>query len=132
MSDILDKLCTVGYDEECGCVIIAWQGFASSYHFRRIYERVLELMKKHKCNKLITDNRYMLAFSPSDQKWLVEDWLPRIEDAGLKYSAIIAPKLAAAKSAVEDVVNQVDPDTIEQRYFFSQDEAKEWIKSQNK
>ncbi|MES2765967.1 MAG: hypothetical protein V4642_08870 [Bacteroidota bacterium] len=129
MSDILHKVCCVAYDAELDCVLMAWQGFATSYHFRKIYERVLELMENHNCNKLITDNKHMLTFSPSDQVWLVEEWLPRITAAGLKYSAIIAPALATPKSAVEDVVNKVNPDQIEQRFFASQAEAKEWIKS---
>lgn len=126
-NDVLNQLCTISYDDDAECIIMTWKTYASSQQLRLIYERFLELVIKKKVKKAISDTRLMVMLSAEDQMWIVEELVPRLQAAGLRYSAIIVPLNHFAMMGVDNVVKMVGQDEIQTKYFKTVEDALNWF-----
>ena len=75
MSD--EGVCTVTHDPEVPCVVMLWQGYATSAQFRAANERVLAVVKETKAQKLLGDVSRFVLIGSEDQAWLNQNWIPR-------------------------------------------------------
>jgi hypothetical protein len=119
--------CTVGYDADVPCVIMNWQGYATSREFRDANERVLGVLAERKTTKLLGDIKQFVLIGADDQQWLSSDWIPRAMQAGLRTVALITPVFYFNRVAVENVGQTLDPDKLILQYFDSRDAARQWL-----
>lgn len=119
------------FDEASGCVIMKWNGYATSSQFRQGTELMLNTLIKHHATKVLGDIRDMVLIGMDDQQWLDTDFLPRAIKFGFKAIAIVKPVHYFNKVAVESVSYKVDQEKLSINFFESAEEAMAWLNSIN-
>ncbi|MDD9268298.1 hypothetical protein ACFPES_14760 [Paenibacillus sp. GCM10023248] len=76
------------WDDVIEAVVIRWHSYAQGEDFRVPLNKMIELAVNKKAKKALSDNSHILV-SAEDAKWLSEDWLPRLHEAGIQYSATV-------------------------------------------
>lgn len=117
----------VYFDNESNCVIMEWNGYATSTQFREGTEMMLEAVKENGSTKVLADIRDMTIIGMEDQLWLEKDFLPRAINAGFKVLAIITPVSYFNKVAVETISYKVDREKLTISFFDNQRSAKEYL-----
>ncbi len=82
-----NPICSLSYDETLRCVTVVWRRFATSAQFRFIHESIIHMLAQYQANKILGDDSDLPIVHAEDQKWIVEDWIPRAKAAGLKAAA---------------------------------------------
>ena len=77
-------------------------------------------------NKALYDSRYLAVISSDDQEWVAQEWYPRSIEAGIKYSALLVPHKAIAKSSANRMLSGMDISDPSQE-FQDIDEALHWL-----
>jgi SpoIIAA-like len=121
--------CTVGYDAEVPCVIMAWKGYATSREFREANERILGVLADRQASKLLGDIKEFVLIGADDQHWLSSNWIPRAMEAGLRTVAMITPVFYFNRVAVENVGQKLDPETLILQHFDNRASARGWLAS---
>jgi hypothetical protein len=116
------------FDEETGCVVMEWDGYATSEQFKEGTELMLNTLIQHNSNKVLADIKDMKIIGMQDQQWLDSHFLPRAVKFGFKAIAIIRPDSYFNKVAVESVSYKVDKDKLTINFFDNVDDAKDWLK----
>jgi len=125
-----EKHCSISLMEDVPCLFIIWKGCAPTDEFIRACDKALEIMKKHKLKKILTDNTQAKVVSVENQKWLNEQWLPRAERIGYYASAsVITDKEVFVKYALENITKTRDKAKFKVQFFDSIDKAKQWLMS---
>lgn len=118
------------YDIESGAAIGHFQGFLGTEKFKQIAEQLHDLRKKHSSSKQMNNIEQMKVLTPEVQKWLNEVWFPKAKITGLKYFAFVVPKDVFGKVSMENAnKNSEVTGGIEIKYFTTESQAKEWLKS---
>jgi hypothetical protein len=121
--------CAVGYDADVPCVIMTWQGYATSREFRDANERVLGVIAERGATKLLGDIKRFVLIGADDQHWLSTNWIPRVMQAGLRTIALVTPVFYFNRVAVENVGQKLDPEALILQYFETRDTARQWLAS---
>jgi hypothetical protein len=79
-----NPICRLSYDERARCVTVVWRKFATSVQLRFVHEILLEMLRQHGARKILGDDADLPVVHAEDQRWIVEDWLPRAKEAGLE------------------------------------------------
>ncbi|MHA7963372.1 hypothetical protein ACX93W_04430 [Paenibacillus sp. CAU 1782] len=119
---------TVTWNEENKVVVLQWKSFAKGEQYRTPLNKVLELAVQKRTNKALYDSRHLAVISPDDQEWVAQEWYLRSMEAGIKYSALIVPHKAIAKSSANRMLSGMDISNPTQE-FHDIDEAFHWLKS---
>ncbi len=82
-----NPICSLFYDETIRCVTIVWRKYATSAQLRFIHESILDMLTRHDANKILGDDSDLPVIHAEDQKWIIEDWMPRAKAVGLKAAA---------------------------------------------
>jgi hypothetical protein len=122
-----DPVCTVSYDPQVPCVVMEWNGYATSRQFRDANERVLDAVVRHRASKMLTDVRNFRLIHGEDQDWLNRDWIPRAIDAGMRVCALVTPVFYFNKVAVETVTQRLDPARLRVHFFENREAARRWL-----
>jgi hypothetical protein len=115
------------FDEATGCVVMEWNGYATSSQFRQGTELMLNTLIQSHATKVLGDIRDMVLIGMEDQKWLDTDFLPRAIKFGFKAIAIVKPVHYFNKVAVESVSYKVDQEKLSINFFESRQEAQAWL-----
>ena len=100
----------------------AWQG---------LLQHTKHLLARQQRGVMLVDQRQMSAFSPAEQAWLVEQWLPQaIVEGGYRYGAIVQAHDAFARLAMETVRVQAQNLQLTYRYFPEEPSALAWLRQQ--
>ncbi|NBD27783.1 hypothetical protein [Paenibacillus glycinis] len=78
------------WDEAIESVVITWNSFAQGDEFREPLDKMIELAVMKKAKKALFDSSHILVLA-EDTKWLAEEWLPRLLNAGIQYAATVNP-----------------------------------------
>ncbi len=131
MDDIkVGENCIVSYLVDAKSAMIQWTGMPSSDEFRIGCNTALDVMQKNGVSKVLVDNSSATLFTVKDQQWLNNEWLPRAEKAGYRYSAtVLGDSDAFVKFAVNNIASKRDNTKFESKFFKTVDEAKEWLRT---
>ena len=111
-------------------VYIKWESMIYEQLFRDAMNKVIDMMKEHKTGKVLSNVVELGALTEDDQKWSVDDWLPRALAAGYSAIAVVISEELFGKMAVEDVLNDAaEKSPIQIQYFDNEDIAAEWLAS---
>lgn len=116
------------FDEETGCVVMEWDGYATSEQFKEGTELMLNTLIQHNSNKVLADIKDMVIIGREDQDWLDTHFLPRALQFGFKAIALIRPDSYFNNVAVESISYKVDKDKLTINFFDNVDDAKDWLK----
>lgn len=125
--DAKTEIYNIYFDKELNCVVMEWDGYATSKQFKQGTELMLNILIKNNCSKVLADIKDMKIIAMEDQQWLNEEFLPRATKFGFKAIAIIKPKYYFNKVAVETISYKADKDKLTINFFDNRDEAKEWL-----
>lgn len=115
------------YDPAAGCVVMEWNGYATSAQFKEGTELMLNVLIQNKATKVLADIKDMVLIGREDQQWLDTHFLPRATQFGFKALAIIRPDHYFNKVAVESISYKVDKDKLAINFFDNLTEAKDWL-----
>lgn len=119
---------TVSWDAPSHAVLIRIYGYVEGETLRSPCNKAIEIMISMRSSRLITDSREMKALRQEDQRWVDDDWRPRVRVAGLRRNAILLPKSVVAKLTVTAIVKKFD--AVQFAYFSELDEARKWLNQQ--
>jgi len=77
--------------------------------------------------KWLSDDRLNPMLKPTDQKWVNEEWQPKILAAGWKYWALILPAEAAGKLRMGVMAEQYKKLGVTVNIFSDPDEGFKWL-----
>ncbi|WP_201979655.1 hypothetical protein [Hymenobacter rubidus] len=75
-------------------------GAREAVQFRSLLTHAAQAMSRRQWNKMLVDQREMAPFSPSEQDWMTNEWLPRaVSEHGYRYGAILVAHNVFARLA---------------------------------
>ncbi len=124
----IGKHCKVSYLPQTGCAKIEWLGMPTSDEFRLGCNTVLDILKDKGLTKVLVDNSAATLFTVADQRWLNEDWLPRAEKQGYRFSAtILGDTDAFVKFAAQSIASKRDSLRFTSKFFKTEGDALAWL-----
>ncbi len=124
------KNCIITYLPDVGAVQVEWFELPPTDIFRKGCNAVLEMLMEKKVSKVLVDNTHVKLFALKDQHWLNDDWLPRAEKAGYRYSAtVLGDSDAFVKFASQSIAGKRDKSKFISKFFKTKQEAVVWFKS---
>jgi hypothetical protein len=129
-----DEYATIELDESVPCVKMKLDGMPrSSDHYRQIQGKRMELMHRetprHKLLHMLTDSRKAGPVLDEDVEYFRLRILPEMEEAGVRYLAIVRPTSLFTRLTVQEMTEKTRLLTV--RGFDSVREAREWLKSKS-
>jgi len=129
-----DEYATLELDESVPCVKLKLDGMPRfSEHYQFVQGKRLELMregmKRHKLLHMLTDSRNAGPVLEEDVKYFREKVLLEMEQAGVRYLAIVMPSNVFTRMTIQDMTSITN--LISVRYFETIREAREWLRGKS-
>ena len=121
------EIYNIYFDKDLDCVVMDWDGYATSKQFKQGTELMLNTLIQNSCSKVLADIKDMKIIAMEDQQWLNEEFLPRATTFGFKAIAIVKPDYYFNQVAVETISYKVDKDKLTINFFDNLEEAKTWL-----
>ena len=121
------EIYNIYFDKDLDCVVMEWDGYATSKQFKQGTELMLNTLIQNNCSKVLADIKDMKIIAMEDQQWLNEEFLPRATSFGFKAIAIVKPDYYFNQVAVETISYKVDKDKLTINFFDNIEEAKVWL-----
>jgi hypothetical protein len=111
------------------CVVMEMRAYASSAQFRATQEAVLLAVTENGAQLLLTDIRQAKLVLLDDERWLVEDMLPRLDRTSLRFTALVMPQNQLALVIATDITTAARPlrGTSASERFGTVHEARAWL-----
>ena len=121
----------ITWDPDTQAVYVKWKAWANSSEYRAAQEVIIRALRENHASRNLIDSTDRKVVTDDDQKWLVEDWMPRATAAGRRWTAIVMPKSALGRTIAENIDNsgRSERNTIE--HFETVEEAKAWLSTVN-
>jgi len=123
-------LYTIEHDEDLDAIIHTWNMFSNGEQFREGANELLDLFDEREISKLIVDTREVKAHDDEDKRWLQEEWIPNMIDAGLEYSANVHRESVIAEMDLEETVDPLEDEPFENYLTDDMADAREWLAEQ--
>ncbi len=91
-----------------------------------------ELMRKHKAQKWLSDDRDSPVLRNEDIDWGAKNWFPQTQAAGWKYWAMVKPVQAIGEMSMRRIIEMYTKAGVTAEVFSDFDEAFKWLESQGK
>ncbi|WP_219837229.1 hypothetical protein [Paenibacillus sp. R14(2021)] len=114
------------WDEVVESVVIRWNSFAKGDEFRDPLDKMVELAVIMKAKKALFDSSHILVVA-EDTKWLEEEWLPRLVNAGIKYTATVNPSKSVSGSDEDRTTNSKETVKLFHHEFEGIHNAVAWL-----
>jgi ferredoxin-NADP reductase len=120
---------TIYYDTDADCVVMHWDGYATSFQFREGTEYMLSMLKQHNARKVLADIKDMTIIGREDQNYVQFNFLPRAIAEGFRAIALVKPVSYFNAVAIETISYRVKQTVVQMRVFDDLDSAKEWLRN---
>lgn len=101
-------------DESTSCVVIQWLGFANRTEFISLQETALRYLEDHATPArpwaLVADVRQMGAIPTEAQLWLVHEFNPRAQAAGLREVSVVPAENVFGQLATQRYIRESTAD----------------------
>jgi hypothetical protein len=121
-----NPVCSLCYDENLSCIKVVWRKYATSAQLRFLHEYMLDMMERYGAQRILGDDRELPIIHAEDQRWIVEDWLPRARTAGLKAVAAITSLSFFGRLSIGSIHLSV-ANTVSIKQFQTIREAVAWL-----
>ncbi|MCB2197416.1 MAG: STAS/SEC14 domain-containing protein [Bacteroidetes bacterium] len=109
---------------------IVWKRKTSTEEYQYAFITLLEYAKTHQTDNFLSDIRNQSVVSPENRKWFEEEMLPKAIEAGLKRAGVVFDGNVFKKYYINMIIKVSNKFGLPLKMFSSEDEAKEWFKSQ--
>jgi hypothetical protein len=128
-SEVLDlPTCSLAVDGTIPAVAVRWKGYATSAELREVHEQLLDLIKRHRVHKILGDDTALVSVPAEDRLWILENWMPRAVDAGLRAVASKRSRNYFARIAVAEIENAMG-ERLQIKVFDALADAKAWLQA---
>ena len=93
-------ICRLSYNHDVKCIEVLWHKYATSPQLRYVHETILGLLEQHNASKILSDDSNLPIIHAEDQRWIVEQWLPRAKAAGFKAVASVISRTFFGRVAI--------------------------------
>ncbi|WP_022823851.1 hypothetical protein [Hymenobacter norwichensis] len=119
---------TIEYDAENHWLVFTWLGEQSYASVLAGANRGIEVLREKACCCLLNDNRQISGFwSEEAVEWVVANWMPRAQQAGLTHMANLVQPGSLAAVYAEAVQLEAIKNMNTQHFFFLA-AAQEWLR----
>ncbi|QCK16343.1 hypothetical protein [Mangrovivirga cuniculi] len=113
----------VEHNKELNYVYLRWVGYQKEADIKESGEEILKIFKTMDCKDILNDNREVKGPWNTAADWTVNDWFPRMIDAGMqKFAWVFPDNIFAELSATKAM-----PDNELVKKFNSYNEAEAWL-----
>jgi hypothetical protein len=112
-------------------VLVEWKAWANTTEYRAGHEAILQAIRENRASRNLIDALQGRVVTDADQKWLIDDWIPRAVAAGRRWTAIVMPTSALGRTISENIDKGPRPSLTKVEYFQTVDEAAAWLSSVN-
>ncbi|SFE09704.1 hypothetical protein SAMN05216378_2307 [Paenibacillus catalpae] len=120
------KKAHIFWDDVIESVVIRWNSFAIGDDFREPLDKLIELAVVKNAKKVLFDNSHLLTLE-EDMKWLYDEWLPRLLNAGIQYTAAVNPTNSVSHSGLNREATEKDTTTLLYHEFEGVHNAIVWL-----
>ena len=121
-----NPVCTLSLDEEVRCISVVWRKYATSAQLRFIHEVLIEMIQQYGIRKILGDDTDLPVVHAEDQRWIIRDWVPRAEAAGLRAVAATTSLSFFGMLSISNIHSQL-PDSIAIKQFSNIIAARKWL-----
>jgi hypothetical protein len=114
-----------------GWVLVVWKEWADSAEYRAAHETILMAIRENHASKNLIDATQSKVVSDSDQRWLIDNWIPRAVAAGRRSTAVVMPRSALGRTISENIDKAAPSDVTQVEYFDTAAEAAAWLSTLN-
>ena len=108
-----------------------YPGVRSETQFQALLTHAQQAMRRHNWSKMLINQQQMSAFSPSEESWMINEWLPRaVREGGYRFGAIVVAHNVFARLAMTSVVMSSRKLGHLYRSFEHETEAITWLVAQ--
>lgn len=93
------------WDDVIEAVVIRWNSLVRNEEFRLPLNKVIELAILKNAKKVLFDKSPRLVLS-DDKKWFSEEWLPKLLNAGIQYTATVAPENSLPSNDISQAIGK--------------------------
>lgn len=94
-------------------------------------EHMLLGLQRNRWARALGNQRDMLPFSPAEQQWVTQSWLPRmVREGGYRFGALVVSPNVMVRLATAYVTTTVQGLPLVYRSFEREDEALQWLLQQ--
>jgi hypothetical protein len=122
-----NPICKLRYDQEIRCIEVTWRKYATSAQLRYIHEIILAMLAQYKAEKILGDDTDLPIVHAEDQRWIVEEWLPRARALGLKVAATKVSMTFFGRVAIGTIQSKLSRE-LQIRNFANIHSARSWLK----
>jgi hypothetical protein len=121
----------VRWDADGPWVYVKWKAWANSTEYKAAQEVIILALRENHASRNLIDSTDRRVVSDDDQKWLVENWMPRAAAAGRRWTAIVMPKSALGRTIAENIDNQGRSKRNMIEHFETVEAAAAWLSTVN-
>lgn len=112
-------------------VHVEWKAWANSAEYRAAHEAALLALRENHASRNLIDATDARVVSEEDQKWLIENWIPRASAAGRRFTAVVMPTRPLARTISENIDKRPRLIVTKVEYFPTVKEAAAWLSTVN-
>ncbi|MBC7922142.1 MAG: hypothetical protein H7Z75_13760 [Ferruginibacter sp.] len=116
----------IAYDSENRILYVNWKGYQTVDSVKAGCDKMLELLRKKSCNKMLNDNRLVTGPWQGAAEWVANNWFPRMYAAGLQHLAWIISPNAFSQLSINQTLAAMNADPRTQT-FGDHEVAKRWL-----
>ena len=121
----------IRWDGDGPWVFVKWKAWANSTEYRAAQEMVIVALRENHASRNLIDSKDSKVVSGEDQKWLVENWMPRAVAAGRRWTAIVLPTSALGRTIAENIDLYPKSPLSKVEYFETVEAATAWLSTVN-
>jgi hypothetical protein len=122
-----NPICKLSYNKNVKCIEVVWRKYASSPQLRYIHEIILCMLVRYKASKILGDDSDPPIIHAEDQRWIVQQWLPRARTVGLKAAASVISMTFFGRVAISSIQSEFAPE-VQVGNFHNVHSARRWLK----
>ncbi|OLY95021.1 hypothetical protein SAMN05444008_105118 [Cnuella takakiae] len=124
-----ESFVTIENSEFRNCLYVNWIGYQTESSVMTGCEQMLKALQFYNLTKVLNDNTNVLGIWTPAAKWVGENWMPRMEGAGLRQFAwVYSPSRMSQTSTDVAILATPIPQII--KTFYSLEEAKQWLQTE--
>lgn len=109
-------------------IYVNWRGYVNFETVTAGCEKILHCMEEHQCFKILNDNTNVEGIWSGASKWVGQDWLPRMNAAGMQcFAWVYSPSTLSRLSTDKSLRYAQENNCIST--FDSKEEAEEWLRT---
>ena len=97
---------------------------------RELFNHMLRSLQQHRWSRILISQVGMAPFSPAEQQWVAQEWLPRaVQEGGYRHGAVVSSDVLV-RLATAYVTTHVQGLPLVYRSFETDAEAVRWLVQQ--